>query len=57
MYCTNNIYFVQKMRFILAVVATVVLAAVVSAGGYGKGHGGKVLVIKISSLNPIVSFS
>ncbi|VDI21296.1 Hypothetical predicted protein [Mytilus galloprovincialis] len=28
------------MRFILAVVATVVLAAVVSAGGYGKGHGG-----------------
>ena len=37
------------MRFILAVVATVVLAAVVSAGGYGKGHGGKALVIKILS--------
>jgi hypothetical protein len=31
------------MKIVLAVVVTLALAAVVSAGGYGKGYGGKII--------------
>ena len=31
------------MNIVLAVVVTLALAAVVSAGGYGKGYGGKLI--------------
>ena len=33
------------MKITLVVVATIILAAVVSVGGYGTGYGGKIIIV------------
>ena len=46
----------SNMKIVLAVVATIALAAVVSAGGYGKGYGGKLVILLYIYIHQFIVF-